>query len=95
MYKLYLKAMTEFDASFGSRREYYRNLLRAIRGEVIEFISEPSLDELSDILHGMSRLVKGAYRFHYLMGGKAPRKLVQRYRAYGNIRSSRNQGKKD
>jgi len=95
MYEIYLKAMTEFDAGFGSHREYYKSLLHAIWGEVQEFVSEPSLDELSDILHGMSRLVKGAYRFHYIIGGKAPRKLASRYQAYGNIRSPRNQGKKD
>ena len=94
MYPIYLKAMTEFDSGFDSLRGYYKSLLRAILDELCEFLAEPSIDEFSDILHGTSRLIKGAYCFHYLVGGTAPNKLVKRYLEYGSIRSKRNLGRR-
>lgn len=66
--------------------------LRDIGSEAVEFVRDPSLDELSDIMYGVGRLLGGLTGREYVSvpgDGRHITKIRGRMLEYGCIRSSR------
>lgn len=67
--------------------------VKGIVDEAKEFISEPSKDELSDIVYGMNRLIGAFLKMKYVKlipgDGIHVKKIQLRMQEYGCIRSER------
>lgn len=66
--------------------------LEAVRAELVEFLSDPSLDELDDVKVCLNRLVGSLFNKTAVYIFSTPRyeaKINSRMQSYGCIRSSR------
>ena len=69
-----------------------RKAIRDIRDEWTELKEEPSMDELSDVLYGVGRLLGSLIRMPYVRipgDGLHVKKINDRMQEYGCIRSKR------
>lgn len=88
MLQNYQKGMSAFDNCHNSS---VRSQWLALKDEIGEFVSEPNLSEIWDILHAAGRLFYKLTRVPlYLLAYPTVRKHSQRFEEYGCIRSRRN-----
>jgi hypothetical protein len=84
----YQKGMSAFDDCHNST---VQSQWIALKDEIEEFFTEPSLSEIWDIVHAAGRLFYKLTRIPlYLLAYPTVRKHAQRFEEYGCIRSQRN-----
>lgn len=70
-----------------------KDALTHVKDEILEFITEPSYDEFSDIMYGMNRLVGSIFNKKYIGifpgAGMHINKCNKRFTSYGHFRSKR------